>query len=628
MTFQTGSQKLLQFHHSLPSLPLRSLMEQHRKLVVFCLGVLGGGVMGLWHSDWQVAVEPAQVIAGLVKYSPNNPFYIYQTKTWTILHQLAALGLRLGLSEGKLSLILSLLAGGVAFAGLALWTLAFSESIPLAVLVPFYVFLITVDWGINYPLIVLGQSHTYGMLGLSSIFLATALLGVGEFGWGAFVFGLAPAIHPSLGAWGILIVLICVAWDYATLRPQLPRMIRFGLAGGLITLASLVFHFLVTYHAPQIDPALAQRYLSTFIHAWDEHRLPLNFSALQTLLAVMTGVISLTGLQFLKPTLPVHALFLLRSLLVSSALSLGLALINQFGFQLPEAVLVLMPTRLLNFNNLAYLPLLLGLLWRYRANAWVLANLLLALLAMYFFAALAEDLKRLFILSGIAFVLSFAWSHGPLSWLLGYVSVALVLQPVKLFPSPGLLLALSFLVLGFCLRMFPPRTYLRALLNLLPIAMLGLNSAIAVAQAYALRSNVSDLWNAKPLLAEISPSDGLLLTGTGLHLIQLLSRRPILLDTDALDILPYAPEGGPEFERILRDAYGIDFFTSAPGRAKLEIEPTKTLWESWAPADWARIRNEFNITQVITSADWRLQLPPIRHTSGGLILYQIPESGS
>jgi hypothetical protein len=340
----------------------------------------------------------------------------------------------------------------------------------------------------------------------------------------------------------------------------------------------------------------------------------------------MTGILSLTGLQFLKPTLPAHALFLLRSLLVSSALGLGLALINQFIFQLPEAVLVFMPTRLLNFNTLAYLPLLLGLLWRYRAYAWVLANLLLALLAMYFFAALSEDLKRLFILSGIAFVLSFAWSNRPFSLLLGYVSVALVLQPVKLFPSPSLLLALSFLVLGFCLWVFKPRTYLRALLNLLPVAMLGLNAAIAVAQAYDLHSNASDLWNAKPLLSEIPPSDGLLLTGTGLHLIQLLSRRPILLDTDALDMLPYAPEGGPEFERILRDAYGVDFFTAAPGQAVLKTEPTKTLWESWTLADWARIRNEFNVTQVLTSADWRLQLPPIQETSRGLILYQIPKS--
>jgi len=154
------------------------------------------------------------------------------------------------------------------------------------------------------------------------------------------------------------------------------------------------------------------------------------------------------------------------------------------------------------------------------------------------------------------------------------------------------------------------------------------NAAIAVAQAYDLRSNASNLWHAKPLLAEICPGDGLLLTGTGLHLIQLLSRRPILLDTDALDMLPYAPEGGPEFERILRDAYGVDFFTAAPGQAVLKTEPTKTLWESWTPADWARIRNEFNVTQVLTSADWRLQLPPIRQTSRGLILYQIPESGS
>lgn len=626
----TANPKLAQFYHS-----LISQIAQHRKLVVFCLSAVGGAILGLWRSDWQVAVEPAQIIAGLVKYPPTNPFYIYQVKTWTILHQLAAIGLRAGLSEGKLSLIFSALAGGVAFAGIALWALAFSESIPLAILVPFYVYQFTPDWGINYPLILVGQGHTYGMLGLGSIFLATALFGVGEFGWGTFMLALTPAIHPSLGAWGILIVLICLAWDYQAIRPQFPIMLRFGIAGGLVVVASLVFHLSVTYYAPKIDPALVQRYLSTFINSWDEHRVPVNLLSTQALLTVLTAAISLTGLQFLRQSLPPHASFLLRSLLISTALGLGLVLVNQFAFRLPDSMLVLMPTRLLNFNNLAYLPMLLGLMWQQRERAWVMANFLLVLGLTYYAAITpADQMKlfmlsdsgsqmRLFILSGIAFVLTFAGSNLPLSLLLGYASIALIFQPADPLMSQGVLLSLAFFAVALVIGLLNQQAEARSFLKWVPVALLGLNTVNVYTHAYDYHFNVSYMWNTPAMATEIPRDDGLLLLGTDMNRMQLYSRRPVLLDPGALDMLPYAPEGGPEFERILRDAYGIDFFNS-PGSATLGIEPTKTLWQSWTLADWERIRSEFNVTQVLTSADWTLQLPELLRTSWGHILYQIP----
>jgi hypothetical protein len=41
---------------------------------------------------WQDAVEPAQVIAGLVRYPPDNPVYQHSTRTWTLLHQIPSCG--------------------------------------------------------------------------------------------------------------------------------------------------------------------------------------------------------------------------------------------------------------------------------------------------------------------------------------------------------------------------------------------------------------------------------------------------------------------------------------------------------------------------------------------------------
>src|SRR3990172_13094652 len=65
------------------------------------LSALFGFVMtlGNGHAVWQVPVETGQVLAGLVEYPPNNPFYLYHIKVWTLLNQAAALLLSMGISE-------------------------------------------------------------------------------------------------------------------------------------------------------------------------------------------------------------------------------------------------------------------------------------------------------------------------------------------------------------------------------------------------------------------------------------------------------------------------------------------------------------------------------------------------
>ena len=53
-----------------------------------------------------MAVETAQVVAGLVKYPSGNPFYVYHTKLWTVVHQICAVLLRAGVSEIAVSKLL------------------------------------------------------------------------------------------------------------------------------------------------------------------------------------------------------------------------------------------------------------------------------------------------------------------------------------------------------------------------------------------------------------------------------------------------------------------------------------------------------------------------------------------
>ena len=91
-------------------------------------GLLGFWIGGVRLPSWHVAVESAQVVAGLVQYPRDNPFYIYHTKLWTVLHQIGAVLLRAGVSEIALSRILSGVLGMLSFQALSMFVWALSRD--------------------------------------------------------------------------------------------------------------------------------------------------------------------------------------------------------------------------------------------------------------------------------------------------------------------------------------------------------------------------------------------------------------------------------------------------------------------------------------------------------------------
>ena len=111
------------------------------------------------------------------------------------------------------------------------------------------------------------------------------------------------------------------------------------------------------------------------------------------------------------------------------------------------------------------------------------------------------------------------------------------------------------------------------------------------------------------------------------HLMQLYTRRPVLLDGGGLDSLPYSVEGAPEMERILHGIYDIDFFNPPPETERGAAIPhglVKPRWEGFSRLKWLEIRHDFNVTQVLTPAGWTLDLP-LAAEDPDLRLYQIPD---
>jgi len=89
----------------------------------------------------------------------------------------------------------------------------------------------------------------------------------------------------------------------------------------------------------------------------------------------------------------------------------------------------------------------------------------------------------------------------------------------------------------------------------------------------------------------------------------------------------YSLEAAPAMDRILREVYGVDLLdpSSREGMWTATIPPVanQRTWEKYSRQRWLEIRHTYNVTQVLTPPDWRLDLPTAVRTQD-MRLYQIP----
>jgi hypothetical protein len=575
---------------------------------VACVLILSGALG--WHvgagafADWQVAVESAQVVARLVEYPAGNPFYVYHTKLWTILHQVLAVLLVTGVSERTLSVAVSGALGVVSFQALSLIAYALSGDVLIAAGASAFIFFTRVaEANAIYPIWLVGTSHTYGVSALSFCALVVGFLGCGWYRTGLFLLGVAPAVHPSLGAWLILIAAIVFVSDWRSLSSDLRPALPAFLAGCGATLASLAFQLMFVSDVPDVDPSTTSKYLAAFVSFWDIHRQPVSLEAAAVRVNASALVISLFFLIRRPLELAGPARLLMRFVAATATLSLVLALISWIpADRMPPALLIAMPGRVLNLNMLMVAALLIGLFGAGR-RTWS-ASLLLLLLC---FALVVGNRSGLWTFEG---------DHRSL------LEVPAAMRPNA--TNVVLIGALVALVVSSARRrgdrpVVARAAYIATVTLLAWTAVLTWN--LDRPRGFDMADRTSDV-----LFRMLSEGRGLLLTGGDLHLIQLRTRRPVLLDGGGLDALPYAIESAPEMERILREVYGVDLLNppeEARYRGAVPPEFTKAVWQSYSRERWDEVANRFGVRQVLAPGDWDLKLPvAVRNPT--LTVYDIP----
>lgn len=552
-------------------------------------GLLGAAI-GICFPTAQVAIEPAQVLAGLVSYPPDNPFGLYQRNVWTLWHQILAPLLAVGVGERALCFAISAVVGALSFAALAVFAWACGASLLVALLAPLFLWMLgPIRWGFNYPILLLGSPHTYGMAGLAWMVLAVAVLGAGHARLGSFLLGVAPAVHASLGLWTGIATLGCLLVDWRRTREQLPDLLRGGTLGLGVAGLSLAIHLAGRPAQPEISAADLYRHWEAYIRDWDGHRRDVALADRNGLMLAVGAAIALQGIVragFVSSLLPY------RVHLASALLGVAFVLLHRDvpAGALPAPLLAAMPTRVLNLPMIAFVPMLMAAFWLCRGRAiarWAILVLGAAALLRY----RAPDAVHLLVIG------------------LGMLAATLLALPKPAIDRP------------------PSRT--GAALERAARVGLALTVGLALgATAWGAPKRAARLLDRgnEPVLAAASRGTGLLLVAPGLRFVQLATRRAIVLDPAAIDMLPYAPAGGPAVARIVGEIYGIDFFSpprSTRNLASIVAEPVRPVWERRDGAQWAELARRFGFTEVIAPPDWVLSLPVVER-SDTAVLYRVP----
>jgi hypothetical protein len=336
-----------------------SLEKPGRHFYPLCATV--GLLLGLGNARWQVSVETGQVLAGLTPYGPENPWYMYHVKVFSLVNHLSALLMALTENEIATSLMVSGLVSMVSILGLGTLIFALCGSPLVAIAGAVFIAVNNlVGEGVVYPIALVGLEHTYGMLGMGVVVLAVSLLPTRRCSSGLFLAGVAPAVHPSWGMFLWAVLGLSALWDQRFARSVLfekRRMFLLGLGVGVVSLLYQLYRMRIL---PDTDPATTRLFAVNFAANWDFHRTRFDLFTVGVLRSLASAALCGVLLR-LGPRQPVA--FLCRVIVVATAVSLVGGLITWLPPELvPSYVMMFMPGRYVNMTILLFPALLIGML--------------------------------------------------------------------------------------------------------------------------------------------------------------------------------------------------------------------------------------------------------------------------
>lgn len=545
-----------------------------------------------YHLTFQLPAEDARIMAGLIDYPRNNVYFLLRTNAWSLMNQLGAAALKLGVTEETLNIAFCALGGAFSFTSLGLISLAWSNNIFISLLLPLFMYVIGLVGlpSANYPIFLMGTIYTQGIIGMFFGLLAMGFASCGRLKTAALVAGIAVSVHPTLGLFYLLSFALFLLAVRSTLPTTETEAICKALATGiLISLSSLIIQKLYfAVKLPAADSETVRVLLHKCLQNFSWHRSPdsKKWFTGATTVAMIPAVLALIELrQKSNPEKRRYAATAVCAITVTALCFVTTdSLVGSDYFDL------IMSWRYFNILNVCCIPVTFGILgYSGHSRDWQGLALLIGLVSL---AALIRDTDP--VIGYVSFGLSAGW----------------VLFARERIASTRLTRIKNSLA-GACLAG--------------AVAWVIFPAALAVLQQNFDKSIFINYKHTAEYTL-LSNRPGTLLISSASGLLQQQLRRPVLIGPNDLESHLYLPGTLPAFNHILSTVYGLDLMTATPNSPIHNCWMTRehrTLWESRPPAEWRELKREFGITDVATPPNWSLKLPVVMATPD-FALYEIP----
>lgn len=584
-----------------PDVPLRAVMS--------LVGLAGATYGALVTPTWTHNLIGGQILAGVVAYPPESPVPALYLNPWSVLVQLAALGLRAGVSEWTLSLMFSAVQGALGTLALAWLSWVFSRRTWVAALVPAVALVaaaatplwvgtsLRVFHGHLYPNTYPVGPSLYAPIGMFLGVVALSLAAVRRWPAALGLTATLPCVHIGLAVPFGLAIGVMAAKDWTAVVTQSPA-IRRGLALGLLVTLLSGAGALMTRPLPPTTVDADAGITAVFAEQWDDHSRVVAPAELVPLLEMVLWLIVLrVGMRGrLAPMVPEGADRLVHAVSVVAAVATIYTVVAAFLPDLiPWGVRVALITRWLNLVSWVVFAGGLALLARVALEGHLPA--IVALLV-------AVVLRVSGVTVGISIASQFEVVHAMAasdSWGRLIRTVGVVYPFVV---CAGLWWSAGRPVLALW-RGAVDRGVVMATLGVWAIA--GWHHLSAEP-----RGRCADV------VSTLRAGSGALLVGADLwdaSWVQVRTRRPVVFDPMDMNIIPFTPAAMGRVSEVLRDVYEVDPLGGPRG-------PLDRAWPSFTMDRWQTLAQRYGASDVLVADTVSLPLA-IRASGDGCIAYQL-----
>ena len=333
------------------------MFRKNNNIIPFFFIFIVSIILSYSYSLYQVAVDGGLVLSGIIDYpNPVSPLKYYYHNSWTLLHQLSEILLKLDFSitnTSRILLFFSTFSFGIAA---YLILIKFTNDHFLSLFVSIIILILQKNFGdTDYPSLII-SNHTYGMFSLALSSLIFSLILNSSHKLSAFFSVLLVCIHPVIGIWILSIILLSLFFQ------KDKKLFRVYLKGFLygFPIIFLSFIWFIENNIGQIS--FNKENLKIYMDLWDGHRNQLGFIHYEYLIKTFLLFFILNFYLFLtNKKREFFSIFFNLSVVLSSFVYFFYKFFPNFS---TDFLIKAMPTRFLILHSFIGWPLIIGSIYQ------------------------------------------------------------------------------------------------------------------------------------------------------------------------------------------------------------------------------------------------------------------------